>query len=130
MLEQRRRRRNISNNEDEVWFLHLSFSFYRGNMAKDHFCHLCNKSFSRAYDLKRHSRDKHAGQSLNTEMKSYNPTDPPLPSFATLQHPFTCMVSGPTGSGKTKWVEQLLMDAQQMITPPPDRTIWCMAAHI
>ena len=94
-------------------------------MTKDHFCHLCDKGFSRAYDLKRHERDKHGDKRLNTEMKSYNRADPPHPSTVTLQHPFTCMVSGPTGSGKTKWVEQLLMDAQQMIAPPPDRIIWC-----
>ena len=95
-------------------------------MTKRHVCHLCNKGFSRVHDLRRHSRDKHSGQSFNTEMGSHPTTDPLLPSSPEpLQHPFTCMVTGSTGSGKTKWIEQLLMDAQQMIAPPPDRIIWC-----
>ena len=42
-----------------------------------------------------------------------------------LQHPFTCMVSGITGSGKTVWVKKLLENAEQAITPTPQRIVWC-----
>ena len=40
-------------------------------------------------------------------------------------HPFTCMVAGMTGSGKTVWVQTLLQQAQNVIDPPPERIVWC-----
>ena len=40
-------------------------------------------------------------------------------------HPFTCMVTGMTGSGKTAWVQTLLQQAQTVIYPPPERIVWC-----
>ena len=42
-----------------------------------------------------------------------------------MKHPFTCMVAGPTGCGKTSWVKRLLDHASQMIVPPPGRILWC-----
>ena len=33
-----------------------------------------------------------------------------------LVHPFTCMVAGMTGSGKTVWVQSLLQQAQTVAT--------------
>ena len=44
-----------------------------------------------------------------------------------LQHPFTCMVSGMTGSGKTYLVKQILQSMHQSIFPPPDRIVWIYA---
>lgn len=41
------------------------------------------------------------------------------------KHPFTCIISGPTGSGKTVFVHRLLNHANELIDPPPDRIIWC-----
>ena len=40
------------------------------------------------------------------------------------QHPFTCIVAGPTGCGKTTFVARLLRNASEMIDPPPDRVTW------
>ena len=40
-------------------------------------------------------------------------------------HPFTCMVAGTTGSGKTGWVQTLLQQVQNVIDPPPERIVWC-----
>lgn len=35
------------------------------------------------------------------------------------------MLAGPTGSGKTYWMKQLLDRARTMIIPQPERIIWC-----
>lgn len=45
-----------------------------------------------------------------------------------LQHPFTMIVAGPTGSGKTWWVTQLISNYQSLTTFKPDRptnVLWC-----
>ena len=41
------------------------------------------------------------------------------------KHPFTCIIAGPTGSGKTVWVTQFLRHGHRMITPPPEEIVWC-----
>lgn len=35
----------------------------------------------------------------------------------TLRHPFSCVISGGSGSGKTVWVNKLLLNRQQIFTP-------------
>ena len=42
-----------------------------------------------------------------------------------LVHPFTCIVAGMIGSGKTVWVQSLLQQAQTVIDQAPERIIWC-----
>ena len=42
-----------------------------------------------------------------------------------LKHPFTCLVVGPTGSGKSHFVARLLQNKDVMISPTPDRIYWC-----
>ena len=42
-----------------------------------------------------------------------------------LVDPFTCMVAGMTGSGKTQLVQSLLQRAQNAIHLPPERIVWC-----
>jgi len=42
-----------------------------------------------------------------------------------FMHPFTCMVAGMTGSGKTIWVKSLLQQAQEVVHLPPERIVWC-----
>ena len=69
---------------------------------------------------------------------SYPPTPPPPPpppsniveisdsskeSFA-FQHPFTMIVAGPTMSGKSTWIKELLLHNTALISPPPNRIIW------
>jgi len=53
----------------------------------------------------------------------------PNPSFSVemlckLQHPFTSVVAGPTGCGKSVWVLRLIENVWEMIEPVPTR-IWC-----
>lgn len=47
----------------------------------------------------------------------------------TFLHPFTGMISGPTGCGKTRFVQKLLNYKIQMIQPPPERVLWCYGAY-
>ena len=42
-----------------------------------------------------------------------------------LKHPFTCMVSGMTGCGKTTWVQRLVHNKADTIKPTPQRILWC-----
>ena len=51
-------------------------------------------------------------------------------SAVSLCTPFTCMVAGMVGSGKTVWVNphtglSLLQQAQEVIHLPPERIVWC-----
>ena len=41
-----------------------------------------------------------------------------------MQHPFTCIVSGSTVSGKSIFMLKLIRHAQQVFTPPPERIIY------
>ena len=41
-----------------------------------------------------------------------------------FKHPFTCMIAGPTKSGKTSFTFQLIDEAQEQITPPPERIMY------
>ena len=39
--------------------------------------------------------------------------------------PFTSVISGPTGSGKSVFVQKLIKHAKSVISPPPDRIKYC-----
>ena len=41
------------------------------------------------------------------------------------KHPFTCVVAGPTGSGKTYFVKEFITNLSQMVTPVPEEVVWC-----
>jgi GTPase SAR1 family protein len=41
-----------------------------------------------------------------------------------FQHPFTCIVSGSTSSGKTSLVRRLIASREQMITPPVQHVLY------
>ena len=42
-----------------------------------------------------------------------------------LQHPFTCLVAGPTMSGKTYFVKRLLESLSESVDTPIQEVIWC-----
>ena len=41
------------------------------------------------------------------------------------KHPFTALIAGPTGSGKTVFVNKLLTHLSDMVDPVPEEIIWC-----
>ena len=41
-----------------------------------------------------------------------------------LKHEFTMVVAGPSKSGKTEFVKNLINNAH-WISPPPERVVWC-----
>ena len=43
---------------------------------------------------------------------------------ARLIHPYTAIVSGPTGSGKTQFVKRLISAGETVVDGPPDNIVW------
>jgi len=43
----------------------------------------------------------------------------------TCKHPFTAIVAGPTGSGKTVFTFKFISEATSMISQPPEKIIYC-----
>lgn len=84
-------------------------------------CPVCQKEFSRKDNLQRHMNRKHS----NSNFAPVIPMAQEKCQRFQLVHPFTCMVAGMTGSGKTVWVQSLLQQAQTVIDQPPERIIWC-----
>ena len=48
-------------------------------------------------------------------------------STLNLLHPFTAMVAGPTGSGKTMMIARLLSNMDELISPVLDEVIFCFS---
>ena len=42
-----------------------------------------------------------------------------------FEHPFTSMIAGMNGSGKTAWVRSPLQQASETIYLAPERIVWC-----
>lgn len=49
--------------------------------------------------------------------------------FPKLQHPYTMLVSGPTGCGKTHFVMNLLKHKKDMFSKVPDKIVWCYGIY-
>jgi hypothetical protein len=45
--------------------------------------------------------------------------------MALFKHPFTAIVAGPTKAGKTVWVQKLVQNIGQMVSPTPQEVYWC-----
>ena len=41
-----------------------------------------------------------------------------------FRHPFTCLIAGPTGCGKTVWLSRLIKHSNILIDPPPENIVW------
>ena len=86
-------------------------------------CSVCQENFSRKDSMRRHMSRKHRNAGL-TPFRAMPFSVEKCQRFQFV-HPFTCMVAGMTGSGKTVWVKSLLQQAQRAINLPPERIVWC-----
>ena len=78
-------------------------------------CSICKREFGRGDNLQRHMRNKHNSLETMDQMTSSK--------TMTFKHPFSMVVSGPSGSGKSVWTKKLLLSS--LIQPSPERIIWC-----
>src|SRR5271165_5175457 len=46
-----------------------------------------------------------------------------------LKHPFTSIVSGATGTGKTQFTLKLIKHANRVIDPAPEKIVWCYGVY-
>ena len=46
-----------------------------------------------------------------------------------VQHPFTCIITGPSDSYKSVFTLKLIQHAQQVITPPPGWIMYCYGEY-
>jgi hypothetical protein len=46
-----------------------------------------------------------------------------------FRHPLTCIIAGPTQSGKTYFIFDLLKNIHKLFTPVPSRIIWCYGEY-
>ena len=46
---------------------------------------------------------------------------------STFKHPFTCVIGGPTGSGKTELIKKIIDERENLIDPIITRIIFCYA---
>src|SRR6218665_3719859 len=62
------------------------------------------------------------GTTLSFEMAVYK-MDP------TWQHPFSCIVSGPPGCGKTQFTLRFIDHLEHMVRPTIDKVLWCYGVY-
>ena len=46
-------------------------------------------------------------------------------SYTQFIHPFTALVAGPTGSGKTEFIIELILNKNKCIKPSPNKIFYC-----
>ena len=71
-------------------------------------CPHCEKSFSRKVSMKRLINNRHSNPGHFTPFNAMHYSTEKCQWFQ-FEHPFTCMVAGMTGSGKTVWVQSLFI---------------------
>ena len=71
--------------------------------------------------MQRHMSNKHGNPAVFSPVMSSVPNSTEKCQRFRFVHPFTCMVGGMTGPGKTVRAQQ----AQKVIHLPPERVVWC-----
>jgi hypothetical protein len=47
----------------------------------------------------------------------------------TFSHPFTGILAGPTGCGKTHFIFRFIREVKHLMTPPPERIVYCYGEY-
>ena len=95
-------------------------------------CPVCGKSFTRSDNLKRHIKNIH--EKITPEMPVHRPVHHQCGScinvsLPKLIHPFTCLVAGPTGSGKTLFLKKLLELKNERYTNAQNQSDCSIKSH-
>ena len=45
------------------------------------------------------------------------------------KHPFTAILAGPTGCGKTRFTFRFIREVSKLVTPPPEQIIYCYGEY-
>ena len=98
---------------------------YHSNKTYKHVCFICLKPFYTKSMLINHINVVHTS-TANSGIDPYpkmNSEGTPKPFV--FEHPFSMIVAGPSRSGKTYWVIDLLANANERIKPTPMKIIYC-----
>ena len=90
-----------------------------------HKCFVCLKPFYTKIDLQNHVKLVHSFNSEDNEFPTMH-ENAASNSFIFL-HPFSMIVAGPSRCGKTYWVINLLLNAEERIKPSPEKIVYCYA---
>ena len=88
-------------------------------------CFICLKPFHLNIDLKNHIKLVHSPNSGDNEFPTMH--ENAASNSFKFKHPFSMIVAGPSRSGKTYWVINLLLNAKERIEPTPDKIVYCYA---
>ena len=99
------------------------------------FCHVCDTAFTnkRAYKkhVKRYPSHKKSGADRKNETSLFQSGKLAADKIVgkgrqfMFNHPFCMQLVGPSRSGKTYWLSQLLRDRAQHIRPAPEKVLYC-----
>ena len=98
-------------------------------------CNICNKSYEWRKSLTRHLRESHNRDKSCVSPTSMTPSKKPPGTVSEdrvgekleFEHPFSMIVAGPSRSGKTHWVIDLLVNMETRIVPTPASITYCYA---
>ena len=109
-------------------------------------CPTCSKKYEYKHTLARHIHHKHKDV-LHDDSRNENSSNKNVKDYTTLyrapeqlpvsedrvgeklefEHPFSMIVAGPSRSGKTHWVIDLLVNMETRIVPTPASITYCYA---
>ena len=96
-----------------------------------HICHHCGKHLSRKQNLDNHIARYHGGKCLEScqvgdDLAKIGP-EKNWSGDIRFQHPYTAVLAGPTGSGKTQFIRNFLKNLKNLVVPVPTMILFCYA---
>ena len=90
-------------------------------------CPTCSKKYEYKHTLARHIHHKHKDV-LHDDSRNVLPvSEDRVGEKLEFEHPFSMIVAGPSRSGKTHWVIDLLVNMETRIVPTPASITYCYA---